>query len=223
MDSDAETKSGALDKVGTGLVDQLMKVIDDGIGPMNGARAYADSRIAMFEDPEKAILRIIAETTAASGSAGFVTSLGGFITMPVTIPVNITGQAILNARMVGAIAHLRGWNLDDESVRYAILVVIAGGSPNAVLAEFGKTLSRKLTETAIKRLPMEAVRAINKKVGFMLVAKYGTKRSLVTLSKGVPLIGGVVGGSFDAAFTTIVARAATKAFPSVALESPGSD
>ncbi len=33
--------------------------------------------------------------------------------------------------------------------------------------------------------------AINRQVGFALFAKYGTKRSAVTLVKGVPLVGGV--------------------------------
>lgn len=162
------------------------------------------------------------ETTAASGATGFVTGLGGFLVLPATLPANITGQAILNARMVGSIAHLRGWNIHDEVVRNALLVTVAGGSPNAVLAEFGVTLGRKLTETAIKRLPLEIIRAINKRVGFMLIAKYGTKRSAVTLTKIVPGIGGIVGGAVDAGFTRVVARAAKKAFPPVeAATSPG--
>jgi hypothetical protein len=129
------------------------------------------------------------------------------------LPANITGQAILNARMVGAIAHLRGWDLEDELVRNGVLITIAGGTPNAVLAEFGVTVARKSAEVAIKRLPIAVVHGLNKRVGFMLVAKYGTKRSAVTLSKLVPGIGGVIGGAVDATFTRLVARLATKSFP----------
>lgn len=202
-----------VDKVGAVLMTQLLKVIDEGVGPMAGSRDYAESRRERFSDSEEAIRRIVNETTAAAGTTGFATGLGGLITLPATLPANITGQAVLNARMVAAIAHLRGWDIQDEMVRYAILTAVAGGTPNAVLAEFGVTIGRKLTETAIKRFPVEIIRAINKRVGFMLLAKYGTKRSAVTLVKFVPLAGGVVGGAVDAGFTRVVARTAKKAFP----------
>lgn len=213
MTDEPDEKLNAVEKVGAALVEQLMKVVDEGVGPLAGARTYAEARATAYEDPERAIRRIINETTVMVGTAGFVTGLGGMITLPVTLPANITGQAVLNARAVGAIAHLRGWDLRDEVVRHAILITVAGGSPNAVLAGFGVQVTRKLAETAIKRLPVEVLRAINKKVGFMLVAKYGTKRSVVTLTKLVPGIGGVVGGTVDAAFTRVVARVAKKAFP----------
>ena len=205
-----------LDRLGSALVKQLMKVVDEGVGPFKCSREYAETRLAQFGDPEKAVRRIVAETTASSAMAGFATGLGGLITLPVTLPANITGQAILNARMVGAIAHLHGWDLQDELVRNSVLITIAGGTPNAVLAEFGVTVARKSAEAAIRKLPITIVREINKRVGFMLVAKYGTKRSVVTLSKLVPGIGGVVGGAVDATFTRIVGRLAAKSFPALA-------
>jgi hypothetical protein len=210
-----------LDKLGSALVKQLMKVVDEGVGPITGSRDYAEARLAHFGDPEKAIKRIIAETTASSGTIGFVTGLGGFVTLPVTLPANITGQAVLNARMVGAIAHLRGWDLQDELVRNSVLITIAGGTPNAVLTEFGVTVARKSAEAAIKKLPVTIVREINKRVGFMLVAKYGTKRSVVTLSRLVPGIGGVVGGAVDATFTGLVGRLARRSFPAPAVDVAG--
>jgi hypothetical protein len=204
-----------LDKLGSALVKQLMKVVDEGVGPIAGSRNYAEARLAQFGDPEKAIKRIVAETTALSAMAGFATGVGGLITLPLTLPANITGQAILNVRMVGAIAHLRGWDLQDELVRNSVLITIAGGTPNAALAEFGVTVAQKSAAAAIKKLPNTIVREINKRVGFMLVAKYGTKRSVVTLSKLVPGIGGVVGGAVDATFARLVGRLARKSFPAL--------
>ena len=53
-----------------------MKVVDEGIGPITGSRDYAEARLAHFGDPEKAIKRIVAETTASSAMAGFATGLG---------------------------------------------------------------------------------------------------------------------------------------------------
>jgi uncharacterized protein (DUF697 family) len=47
------------------------------------------------------------------------------------------------------------------------------------------------------------------------LAKYGTERAAVTLAKAVPVVGGVVGGSVDAAFTRSIGAAAKKMFPAI--------
>ena len=47
----------------------------------------------------------------------------------------------------------------------------------------------------------------------MLLAKFGTKRAVITLAKGIPLVGGVVGGGVDATMTGIVGRTAAGMFP----------
>lgn len=214
-----ELEAGKSDKFASALMRQLLHVIDEGVGPLTGAREYANSRWKITGDPETAIRRIVRETVVAAGMAGFVTGIGGLLTLPATLPANIAGQAVLNARMVAAIAHLRGWDLEDEVVRNAILIAVAGGSPNQVLRQFGVQTGRKLTETAIKRVPISVIRAINRRVGFMLLAKYGTKRSVVTLAKGVPVAGGLVGGAVDAALTRSVASLAKKSFPAIHVES----
>ncbi len=60
-----------LGKLGSALTRQLMKVVDEGVGPVTGSRDYAEARLAHFGDPERAIRRVVAETTASSGMAGF--------------------------------------------------------------------------------------------------------------------------------------------------------
>jgi hypothetical protein len=208
------------DRMAQALIRQLLQVVDEGVGPLTGAREYAQSREKILGNPEAAIRRIVRETMAQAGMAGFVTGLGGFITLPIALPANIAGQAVLNARMVAAIAHLRGWDLNDEVVRHSILLVVAGESPNQVLRQFGVRLGQQLTATAIKRIPMAAIWAINKKAGFMLLAKYGTKRSLVTLAKGIPVAGAAIGSAVDATFTRTVASLAKRSFSPV-FDSPG--
>lgn len=193
----------------------LTTFIRDGAGPITGAQAYAQARRAQFVDPEIAIRRIVRESIAAAGTTGFVTGLGGFMTMPVTIPANLAGTAMINARMVAAIAECRGWETTDPAVQQLVLLLIVGESATAALHAVGVRMGSELTKQVIKKVPVEAVRALNRKVGFMLLAKYGTKRSVLTLVKVVPFVGGVVGGSVDAGFTRAIASAAKKAFPSV--------
>jgi 4-diphosphocytidyl-2C-methyl-D-erythritol kinase len=58
---------------------------------------------------------------------------------------------------------------------------------------------------------MAVLHSINKKAGFHLVAKFGTKRAAITLAKGVPILGGIVGGAVDAGATAVIGRATDKA------------
>ena len=61
-----------------------------------------------------------------AGVQGFVTSIGGLVTLPVALPANLTGLAIVQARMVASIAHLRGYDLDDPRVRTAVITCLLG-------------------------------------------------------------------------------------------------
>lgn len=214
LESGAQPGS-AMERSANRLVDTLLSSVRDGVGPLTGATAYAEERLKRCDgDVDRAIKRIVAETIAATAATGFATGLGGFLAMPVTIPANLAGSALLNARMVASIAHLRGWDIHDEAVSALIMLVVAGETATAAVRAVGIKVGQELTKTAIRRLPIEVVRAVNRKVGFMLLAKYGTKRSVVTLAKAVPFIGGPIGGTVDAAFTRTVAGAAKKAFPS---------
>ena len=62
-----------------------------------------------------------------AGAQGFLTNIGGLVTMTVTIPANVSGLALLQAHMVGGIAHLRGYDLADPRVRNAVLACMLGG------------------------------------------------------------------------------------------------
>jgi hypothetical protein len=66
---------------------------------------------------------------------------------------------------------------------------------------------------AIKAIPIAVIRKINATVEFMLIAKYGTQRSMITLAKGIPVADGPVGAGVDAAFTALIGRAAKGNFP----------
>lgn len=59
--------------------------------------------------------------------------------------------------------------------------------------------------------PGEALKAINQKVGFRLLTKFG-ETGAINLGKAVPVVGGVIGGGFDFATTKIIADNAYKMF-----------
>lgn len=215
------------------LLNLVGKVIDTGVGPFTGSITWAEDRLARVQrtryvpnsgptrkvqpdehdDIDKAIKRLIVESVEMAGVNGFITGLGGFIAMPVTIPANMAGALVINARLAGAIAYLSGYDLKDPHVRTVATLIAVGSNAQQIVRAFGIAVSTRVAIQAIEKIPIVLIREINKKVGFMLLAKYGTKRSLVTLAKGVPLIGGVVGGAVDATMTTFIGRTAKAMFP----------
>jgi hypothetical protein len=224
--STAERASGQLTKL-------VAKVIDTGVGPLTGSIIWAEDRLARVQgsryepnadptrkvrpyehdDIEKAIKRLIVESVEAAGVNGFVTGLGGFIAMPVTIPANMAGALVINARLAAAIAYLRGYDPKDPHVRTVATLIAVGSNGQQIAKAVGIKVGEKVAMEAIKKLPIVVIREINKKAGFMLLAKYGTKRSVVTLAKGIPLVGGVIGGAVDATMTGVIGRTARAMFP----------
>jgi hypothetical protein len=67
---------------------------------------------------------------------------------------------------------------------------------------------------ALKKLPGKVLIEINKKVGFRLVTKAGTK-GVVNLGKLVPFVGGGVGATVNAVGMRTVATYAKSNFPTI--------
>ena len=65
--------------------------------------------------------------------------------------------------------------------------------------------------SAIKIIPCEMLYRINQRAGFCLVTKFG-QRGVINLSKTVPIVGGVISGSFDGIKTKQIADRAYKTF-----------
>lgn len=226
-DGEGSARERAAAKVAAQLQQLVVRAVENGVGPVTGSVAYADARLdallekrapgiegAPSEDEiERTIDRLIKEAIGASATNGFVTGLGGLVAMPVTLPANLAGALVINARLAGAVAYLRGYDLADPHVQTFVTLVAAGGSASGALAAAGAKVGAKLSMQAIKAIPLSVLRAINLRAGFMLVAKYGTQRSVITLAKAVPFVGGAVGGGVDAGLTAIVGKAAKQSFP----------
>jgi uncharacterized protein (DUF697 family) len=146
-----------------------------------------------------------------SGSSGFVTGLGGFMTLPVAIPANLASVLFIQIRMILAIAHMGGHDLRDDRVKSLVYACLAGNVAKDILQEAGISLGTKLTANLICRISEQTLLSINKKVGVQLLAKTGGQ-GVVNLGKAVPLMGGVIGGTFDVAMTNIIGNVARDVF-----------
>src|SRR5512139_3764443 len=110
-----------------GFVHEALSRAIHGAGPFPGAAHAADKQLEEQRgDVDSAIHEVIENHVRYAGAQGFVTNLGGIVTAAVAIPANIAGLAMLQARMVGGIAHLRGYDLEDPRVRNAVLACMLG-------------------------------------------------------------------------------------------------
>lgn len=193
-------------------------ILDKGIhgfGPVKGASAVAEETLANTgRDREKAIARLIAAHARIVGTTGFVTGLGGLPTLPVSIPTDVTVFYTRAARMTAAIAHLRGYDVESEDVRSLVAVSLIGSAGAEALSKAGVEIGKKVAVAQLRRLPGSVLIKINKAVGFRLITKFGTKGS-VNLVKGVPGVGGLVGGTVNVASIYGIATYAKVNFPAV--------
>ncbi len=184
-----------------------------GVGPLSSAEDLALEYLndSNYEDNDKRVDSLINWETSKNFSTGFITGLGGFATLPVAIPASLGASWVLQARMAAAIARIYGHDLNEERVKTLILCVIIGQDIKEVCKQAGIKIGTKLTYVAIRKLPSEMLKRINQAVGFRLITKAGEK-GIINLTKLVPVVGGVVGGTFDAVTCRITAKAAREAF-----------
>jgi len=214
----ARDPQGRTDAV-TALIQRILALGLDGRGFFKGAARLAEDALAAHHgDAERAIDALARGGIRTAAGGGFVTSLGGFVTMPVAIPVNVLEFYVLATRTAGAIAKLRGYDIADPTIRTAILLTLVGSKPDDILNKAGITLgSSTLGALASRGLPDAAVMVLNKAVGFRLLASVGAT-TLARFGRAVPLLGGVVGALADGALLSRIAREARREFPAVPAE-----
>ena len=148
---------------------------------------------------------------AKAGTSGFVTGIGGLMTLPVAIPANLASVLYIQIRMIAAIAHMGGYDLRDEKVKTLVYMCLVGNFAKDILQETGIRLGTKFTALAIERISEKSLLLINQRVGFRLLATSGTK-GMINLGKAVPLVGGIIGGSIDVAATNTIGNMARNTF-----------
>ena len=170
-------------------------------------------------DSEEAIQSLIAWQMAKAGTAGFVTGLGGIITLPAAIPANLASVLFIQLRMTVAIAKIRGYDVRSDQVKTLCVACLAGSAVSDILKDVGIQVGAKMTQQAIMKITGSTIVRVNQAVGFRLVTK-AWSTGIFNLTKMVPVIGGIIGGSFDAVMTGAIAHAAKGVFTQLAQPGP---
>jgi hypothetical protein len=208
----AGSQDGAHVGAVTPFVERLLDVGIDGKGPFDSAQSVADTALAEHHDADRAIDAIVRGHLRLAAAGGFVTSLGGFVTLPLALPANVLEFYLLATRMVASIAAARGYDIRRPEVRSAVLLALVGADSDDLLKKAGVMSTGRLANLAAQRLPGPVLMVLNKAVAFRLMTQIG-KKSLTRLGKAVPLVGGVVGAGLDTYLLHRIADYARHEFP----------
>jgi hypothetical protein len=209
---EVKMNEGAIVKALDWAYDMAMNGIDvRGVVGMDSAQKLADDYLKQEGTLIEQVNSLIRWQNTKAGTSGFLAGLGGVITMPLTVPANVASVMLVQIRMIAAIAHMGGYDLKDEKVRTMVYACMVGSAASDILKDVGIVVGSKLATSAIRSITKDTIIAINKAVGFRLLTKFG-QTGAVNLGKAVPLIGGIVGATFDSVTTNLIGNAARSAF-----------
>jgi EcsC protein family len=202
------------------VVTMLVDIGLEGRGPIRSADQIAQKALREEGSTDQALAAVRRGATIGAGVGGFITGVGGFVTMPVALPVNVLEFYMQATRMVGAIASLRGYDVKDQRVGTAVLLTLVGSRADEVLTKAGmSTGGGRLATLATRGMPPAALMVVNKAVGFNLMRGLGIK-VLGGLGRGVPIAGGFIGAGVDAWMMKRIADHAMKEFPQLHAAEP---
>lgn len=199
--------------------EDIMKLLDSLYGKcLNGVPkvskpvdVLAEEYLSKYETRELACKKMLNNQIIKCTTSGFVTGFGGVITMPVTLPANITNVLYVQMRMIACTAYMAGLELDDDCTQTFVYACLAGVAISGIAKQFGVKFGLKFAGALVKKIPGKVLTKINQKVGFRFLTKFGTK-GLINIGKCVPVVGAVVGGGLDLVETKIIAARAYKWF-----------
>ncbi len=170
-----------------------------------------------YANPEKTVKQnatsLVNWQCSKAGASGFATSFGGFATMAVGVPANITSVLYVQLRMVAAIAIMAGYDPRQDQVQtFAYTCLLGSAAGEVIKKEVGVKIAERLSENFIKKNISRAMTTkINQRVGFRLITKAGSK-GVLNMTKMIPVVGAVFGAGFDIVTTKNIGAMAKKIF-----------
>ena len=172
---------------------------------------FATEYLDKYPTAEEACKAMMKNQIIKCTTSGFLTGFGGFVTLPITLPANITSVLYVQMRMIACTAYMAGIDLRSDEAQTFVYACLAGVAVNEMIKQAGIKFGMKLTTALIKKIPGKVLTKINQKVGFRFITKFGTK-GILNMGKLVPGVGAVIGGGLDLVETKSIADRAYKWF-----------
>ena len=194
------------------ILNEIYLKVNQGVGGViPPIEKFADDYLVREANPRKAAEKMIALQCTKSTVSGFVTGFGGILTLPVTLPANITSVLAIQMRMIAATAYMAGFDTTSDQVQTLVYACLAGVSVAEIVKKAGIQFGVKFGKHLVGKIPGKVLTKINQKVGFRFLTKFGTK-GVINVGKMIPILGAVIGGGFDLAETSIIGNRAVKMF-----------
>ncbi|MBF0577075.1 EcsC family protein [Dysgonomonas sp. GY617] len=183
----------------------------NGFGGVDSAYQLGNDYLKSKGSIDQQVDQLIKWQVTKAASSGFFAGLGGWAIMPFALPANIASVMYIQVRMISAIAYMGGHDIQSDQVKSVIYVCMLGNGTKEIFKEMGIKAGEKFVRSFIEQSSKKMLLSVNEKVSVNIASKLGSK-GLSGLGKAVPLVGGLIGGGFDAASTQIIGKVAKKIF-----------
>lgn len=190
-----------------GVLRRVLEVAIDGMGVVPSAKQVAGKALERHTGSVDSAIEAIVDSHVRLASAqGFVANFGGLALLPVAVPANVTAVAVLQVRMIAAIAHLRGYDLNDGRVRTALVMCLLGGEQIGRAIAEGKLPTSPMAVATAPVFDPDLDQRVAEEVVADLTARIGGKNVALMVTKRVPLVGGGVGAVVDGLATRQIGK-----------------
>ncbi|CAH0335737.1 hypothetical protein FVB9288_01391 [Flavobacterium sp. CECT 9288] len=196
----------------------IMKTLDyaydkalNGVPGLDSAQEMAENYLAKGGKKIDMANSLIRWQNTKATTSGFLTGLPGLIAMPITIPANIASVLYVQVRMIAALAYIGGHDIKDDKVKTLVYLCLAGNGAKDIVKDLGIVVGKKIATRTVQNISGKTITIINQKVGFKLLTKFGEKGA-INLGKAIPIVGGLIGGTFDLVATNTIGNIARNTF-----------
>lgn len=155
-----------------------------------------------------AIKRMQSNQIAKCTTTGILTGVGGAFLLPVMLPADLMETLYIQLRMVAATAIMAGCDPHCDDFKTHVYVSWAGIKIAKQFAPKVAVFSSKVVGAQLLKISGSTLRAISKQIGIKLTKS--AIKSAVKAGKFIPVLGSIIGGTFNFAETKIVAKRAYK-------------
>ncbi len=111
----------------------------------------ANDYLKKYKTRDAACKAMLKNQIAKCTTSGFVTGLGGVITIPVAIPANIGSVIYVQMRMIACTAYMADYELSSDQTQTFVYACLAGVAVNSLLKQAGIKFGMKFATEIIKK------------------------------------------------------------------------
>ncbi len=186
------------------VLDSIYLQAMNGLPGSESVKILAENYLSEAGTLKEQVDSLINWQVAKCSATGFLTGLGGLITLPVTIPANVGVNLYVQTRMAAAIAYMGGYEIHHDKVKTMVYISLAGSATNEIFKELGMKMAMDFAE---KKISDSIIKQVQKTLAEKILSKGAAQ-----FVKIIPIVGGLVGAGFDGLTTKAIGAAAKQLF-----------